>query len=236
MSRPIATCARRRLPFSLSHDRYPEIAAYPLHRGEKKTTAGSSSWLRIKKSFVQGFVVHGNWIACLCNCWVVIDENLVIGPDNLASPPTALAHPFGYGDDGCSRGPRVLASRASCPTTTAHIPGQPSGFLIPRSQVRSLPGTSTAQRWSGIRSLSQAGCAERAALAKRCGPGCGPRHRSRPACRATSNPAERTSAVRPRGVSHTYAGRSGRGGHESADGSPTRSPTETDDVRGHHRR
>jgi hypothetical protein len=53
---------------------------------------------------------------------------------------------------------------------------------------------------------------------------------------ATSNPAGRTSAVRPRGVSHTYAGRSGRRGHGSADGSPTRSPTETDDVRGHHRR
>ena len=99
----------------------------PRLRGCVPGAACACSW---RAALEAGAKRQGSWIACSCCCWGVIDENLVIRPDNSPSPPTALAHPFGYCDDGGSRGPRVLASRASFSTTAPHIQGLALGLGV----------------------------------------------------------------------------------------------------------
>jgi hypothetical protein len=59
----------------------------PRLRGCVPGAACASGWHATVEA---GAKRQGSWIACLCGCWVVTRENLVIGPDNLISWPFSV--------------------------------------------------------------------------------------------------------------------------------------------------
>jgi hypothetical protein len=87
---------------------------------------------------------QGCWIACSCGCWVVIDENLVIGPDNLLSgrsvsgsdsrvsaawSPSDLMAPAVDGAEAIATGQCLALTPVATPGSTS--PPRPLGLVRP---------------------------------------------------------------------------------------------------------